>query len=433
MCRPPRDQAVQSAAVRLATRLAIATCLLAGMAAPAAMPASANAAPCLLIFTCPDPAPAPAPPPPPAPLPLPPPPLPGPVTGPPVLPPPGNPECKPKARSGGFPASGAFIGVGDAPVAANPRYRRCTLATMVASGVRMVRVVFAWFSTETARGRVDLRFYDGYVEQLARYRIRVLPVLYTSPRFYSAAPRASYPERVQPRGNREFARFSRLMAQRYGPRGSFWRSHPTVPRLPLRSWQVWNEPNVRFFWAPRPSAAQYVRMLAAVSRAIRAVDRRAEIVTGGLPESRYGTPVTRYVNAIYRAGGARWFDTLAIHPYSRTAAQAVRAVERARRLMNRRGDRRGRIWVTEFGWASGGPRHPFRAGERGQARKIEWTMRTLWRRRTRLRLRGVIQVMWGDLPRYRSDYWGLHVGLYSRDGRAKRAAGAFARTARRLR
>jgi hypothetical protein len=163
------------------------------------------------------------------------------------------------------------------------------------------------------------------------------------------------------------------------------------------------------------------------------VDRRAEIVTAGLPESQFGTPTARYLTALYRAGGARWFDTVALHPYSHTAVGTVSAVERIRRLMNRNRDRRGRIWVTEFGWASSGPRHRFRAGERGQAANIRGTLRMLWRRRARLRLRGVVHVMWGDLPLTRSDYWGLHVGLYGLDAKPKAAAGAFRDTARSLR
>jgi hypothetical protein len=303
---------------------------------------------------------------------------------------------------------------------------------MAAAGVRIARAYFSWAATEAKPGRFDFRFYDEYVEQLARYRIRVLPMLYGTPPFYSSAPRSRYPERVQPRRNREFARFARLLALRYGPGGSFWHAHRDVRSLPIRSWQVWNEPSISFFWAPQPDARQYVRMLAAVSNAIKRVDRRAEIVAAGLSDSQFGIPAARYLEGVYRAGGARWFDTVALHVYARSVGGSVRAVETARRLMNRHGDRRAKIWVTEFGWATGGPRHRFRVSPRVQAAKIRATLKILWHRRLRLRLRGAIYVMWRDPPRYRSDYWGLHLGLYRRDGEPKPAAGVYRRTARAL-
>lgn len=304
---------------------------------------------------------------------------------------------------------------------------------MVASGVAIVRSSFLWSQIERAPGQFDFSFYDRYVEQLARYRIRVLPVLFGSPRHYSSAPSSRYPDRAQPRRQRQFARFAREVVRRWGPGGNFWRRNRGIPRMPIRSWQIWNEPNTSFYWSPRPSARRYAQMLAGASRAIKRVDRRAQIVLGGMPESRFGMPVARYLQQLYRMGARRWFDSVAVHPYAPTAAGGVAIVERTRALMNRNRDRRARIWVTEYGWSSAGPRHRFRAGERGQASRVSRTLSLLWRRRGRLRLRGAIYAFWSDPPPYRSDFWGLHVGLYRRDGTPKPAAAAFRRAALALR
>ncbi len=78
------------------------------------------------------------------------------------------------------------------------------------------------------------------------------------------------------------------LARRYGPGGSFWTAHPELAPSPIRSWQVWNEPNIQAFWATGPDPAAYVRMLDAVGAAIRAVDPGAEIVAGGLPYAGNG-------------------------------------------------------------------------------------------------------------------------------------------------
>jgi hypothetical protein len=303
---------------------------------------------------------------------------------------------------------------------------------MAASGVRIVRAVFSWPQIEHNRGSFDFSFYDRYVGQLARYHLRILPIMNGSPPAYSAAPKARNPDRAQPKRNGPFARFARAVARRYGTRGSFWREHPALPRMPIRSWQIWNEPNLSFFWAPRPSPSQYARLLRAAAQTIKRVDRDAEIVLGGLPESQFGVPVERYLRGLYQAGGGRWFDTMALHIYARDSGGALRVVERVRRVMDRLGDRRAGIWVTEFGWPSGGPRHRFRVGERGQAVRIRRTLQGLWRKRRRLRVRGAVYVAWRDLQPYRSDYWGLHVGLYRADGKPKRAARVFSMTARGL-
>jgi len=207
--------------------------------------------------------------------------------------------------------------------------------------------------------------------------------------------------------------------------------------MAIRAWQIWNEPNLRAYWPRGPNPRSYTRLLRAARKGIKRADRGAEIVTAGLPNSRLATiSYSRFISRMYRSGGRRAFDTLAIHPYAPTAGGAVRLVRRVRRLMNRHGDRRGRLWVTEIGWATGGPPSRFRTSRRGQARRIGAALRSLYRARKRLRLRGVIYYNWHDLKPYPplyQDFFGLHTGLLdSRDG-AKPSLGSFGRAARRMR
>ena len=104
--------------------------------------------------------------------------------------------------------------------------------------------------------------------------------------------------------------------------------------------------------------------------------------------------------------------------------------------MNRHGDRRARIWLTELGWGDSGPRHRFVVGARGQAKRIGRSFRYLRRSRGRLRLRGVVYYSWRDghpyPPRYK-DMWGLHTGLLRVDGSPKPAYRAFRRAVEGLR
>lgn len=118
----------------------------------------------------------------------------------------------------------------------------------------------------------------------------------------------------------------------------------------------------------------------------------------------------------------------------------MRACERllrgVRRIMDRRRDRRARIWITELGWCDKGPRHRFCVGARKQRSLIRSSLALIRKERRRLRLRGFVYYSWIDgrpyAPAYR-DLWGLHTGLLRLDGRAKPAFTTFAREARRFR
>ena len=317
---------------------------------------------------------------------------------------------------------------------AGPIYRNCELNRQAVAGVGMIRQTFDWSAIELSPGRYDFTYYDAFVGAAALHGIGVLPVLFNPPKFRArrVARRGVYP----PKRLRDLGDFGALLVRRYGPRGSFWSTNPGIPKKAIRAWQIWNEPNIKVYWPPRPNAKQYVKLLRAARRGIRRADRRAEILTAGLPNSNIGVPLKKYVNALYKAGGKKYFETLAINPYHRKAKGVVRLVGQIRKQMNRRGDRKGRIWVTELGWSTGGTAKKFRTSEKGQASRVRSTFRSLYRKRKRLKLRGAVYYNWRDLPPYPplyQDFFGLHVGLHRIDGSPKPAATALAVTASRIR
>ena len=328
-----------------------------------------------------------------------------------------------------------FIGiVSEDAFAGDSDYRAQQMRAQAGLGIGLVRQVLYWGEIERARGQYDFSYYDGYVEALARHRMRLMPILGDPPAFRQSIPRRGRRRGVYPpRRYADMGAFAALLVRRYGPRGSFWSEHPDVPKVPIRSWQVWNEPNLPVYWASGPNPAQYTALLKVTSRAIRAEDPGAEIVSAGLPNSRLGIPFSKFLAGMYRAGARAAFSTLAIHPYARTHDGVVAAVAAARRMMNRQRHSRGSIWVTEVGWATDGPRSSFRVGERGQATRIRGTLLGLARERRRLRLRGVVYYAWKDsrVPEDR-DYFGLHTGLIRRNGRRKLGYAAFRDAAAQL-
>ena len=318
-----------------------------------------------------------------------------------------------------------FIGiVAEDALAALPRDRRRILRRLRATGVRLIRQTFDWSLVERSPGRYELAALDAYVSAAAAARIEVLPIIFNPPPFRSSAPRrgagrATYP----PERPASLGRFAATLARRYGPQGSLWRARPRVPRVPIRAWQVWNEPNLPIYWGGDPDPPAYARLLAAAGRALKAVDPHAEVVSAGLAESRLGMPFEPFVRELYEAGAADSFDTFALHPYAADTDAAVRAVERTRDEL----DDAAPIWVTELGWASGGPGSPFTVGERGQAARIRSVFSELVDQRRDLGVRGVVYFNWRDAPPYPGgqDFFGLHTGLLRRNGSPKPALHAF--------
>ena len=270
----------------------------------------------------------------------------------------------------------------------------------------------------------------------AAHGIRILPVLFNPPAFHKPTRgRAACP----PRKLATFARFAKAVARRYGRRGTLWKQRRRLRKNAITAYQIWNEPNLRIYWCDRrPNARSYVAMLRKVGRAIRSVDRRAHILTAGIPPSKLksATPIESYIRQMYRAGARHHFDSLAINSYATDQRQLRGLLRSMRGLMNRHGDRRGRIWITEIGWGDLGPKHRLIVGKAGQARRIAQALSLVRKQRGRLGLSGVVYYSWRDAPPYPplyKDLWGLHTGLLDINGGFKPAFHAFKNGVARLR
>ena len=350
---------------------------------------------------------------------------------PPQPPPPPDDACAVKRSSG----KGTFVGiVAEQIYGTESNYRGCALSALARAHVRIIRQPLRWAEIERKKGTYVFDWWDRYVTAAARHRIKLLPILFEPPSFRSAKGRVRgiYP----PRRFSEMAKFAARVTRRYGPRGRFWKENPGVPEVPIRTWQIWNEPNLVFYWPPKPNAREYTRLLATVGRAIKRVDPGAEIVTAGMPQSklRGAVPQRAFLRALYRAGAAKHFDTLAIHSYTESHQDLVSQLKGVRAEMRRHRDR-ARIWITEIGWATGGPDKKYTPGIAGQKRRIDRTFRMARAKRRALGLRGIVYYMWQDAEPYPGfkDFWGLHTGLVHIDGRAKPGLKPFRAHARKLR
>jgi hypothetical protein len=331
--------------------------------------------------------------------------------------------------AGAAPVPRDFIGISSEDVfAGNAAYREQNLQAQSSIGIGLIRQNFDWAAIETAPGQYDLRYHDEFVAAAASKGITVLPILFHAPEFHLSrhAGRAACP----PRDNASLAAFAQALVRRYGPNGTLWAERPDVPRVPIRSWQIWNEPNLPIYWCNKPNAKKYVAMLRTVGTAIKQADRGAQVVTAGLPDSmlKGAVRLMPFVGQMYRAKAAKYFDSLAVNSYAKDHRDLGRMLGTVRRWMNANHDRRGQIWITEIGWGDRGPKHRYIVGAQGQATRIGNALTLIRKKQRALRLRGVVYFSWRDgapyAPKF-NDMWGLHTGLLDINGQPKPAYAAF--------
>ena len=294
------------------------------------------------------------------------------------------------------------------------------VAMMGRGGVGSMRVLFIG---DLGNKHHNTRWatYDAFMVAAARERIDVLPTLLGSSHGRPHRP-------LTPAGMRKWTEFVGDVAERYGRGGTFWRDHGDLEPMPLTAFQVWNEPNIPAYWSPATDVAGYVRLVRLTRERLREVDPNATTVLAGLPDSRLGVPSLDYLRAIYAQPGAKSvFDVVALHPYARYSDGVMRALNRARSLMNRRGDRSTPIWITELGWSTGGGRSQFRTTRAGQSARIHYTLTALLAARERLRLGRVIWFGLQDRAYGLTEkpWWGPRVGLFDVDGKPKPGWGTF--------
>jgi hypothetical protein len=304
--------------------------------------------------------------------------------------------------------------------------RRESMDLQAKVGVGTLRIPFDWSAFERAPGEWDFSTYDPVVADAASRGMRILPILFDPPAFRSSRGTSTARGMFPPSDPAAMGDFAAQLVRRYGPKGSLWSERPELRRVPIHSWQVWNEPNIPPWWPGRADPEGYTRLLEAVARAIRAADPSAEVVAAGLPNSNQGPSVKTYLTRMYAAGAAQWFDTLAIHPYGSDFYDVMGQIHEMRAIATQNGDD-SPIWISELGWPTDGPRGYDFFSEEEQARLVTQTARAFAANRTSIGLRGFTYFYWRESAPDPADtsesIWG-HVGLIAPD-RPKPAFYAF--------
>ena len=281
------------------------------------------------------------------------------------------------------------------------------LRRMRAIGLNSVRIEANWRSTQTrgpGASNLDWNLLDREVSLAGAARMTIDLVIDGCPP-WAAIPHAGARLWPQPKSAGQYAAFAAAVANRYKSKG-------------VNRFEIWNEPNDSKFFQPVANAVAYTKMLIAAYNAIKKVDNSAFVISGGLAPvlSNHGSySAIAFLKAMYAHGAKGHFDAVGDHSYSFPAlpntyrpwsawTQMSRTKPSIRSIMTAHGDAGKRIWITEYGAPSQGPKG---VGQKAQAAEMAQAIidakRTSW-------IGAIYLYTWQDLGTNRhgnADWFGL--------------------------
>jgi hypothetical protein len=159
-----------------------------------------------------------------------------------------------------------------------------------------------------------------------------------------------------------------------------------VPKRPIREWQIWNEPNFKYFVA-KPNPAEYGQLVKISYNALHVADPGAKVVLAGMFAQPFGARNLRtgkhkslnwyasdFLNVMYKSnpGIKSKFQAVALHPYTTYAKNLPLVIGELRRTLAANHDPAKALEITEMGWSSGNKasNNSFAKGPAGQAREL---------------------------------------------------------------
>ncbi|HXQ89319.1 MAG TPA: hypothetical protein VN733_06725 [Solirubrobacterales bacterium] len=292
-----------------------------------------------------------------------------------------------------------------------------------AGGVESMRVPLAWAGVQPSQeSSLDWSGFDNQVEEAAKAGIKVLPFITGAPEWAVPAKKVPgagglvAPARLPVSGAARtgWVNFLTSAVARYGPTGSFWSEHPGVPKRPIRNWQVWNEPNFKYFIA-KPNPGEYGKLVKLSYTALKAADPGAQVILAGLFSRPKGARDARtgkhkslnwyasdFVDRMYRLtpGLKTRYNGAALHPYTIKASELPGVAEEFRKVLAAHGDAGKGLWITELGWSAGpaSSGNLFAKGPAGQARELRISFTTLRSKQVKWKLKSVYWFSVDDAP-----------------------------------
>jgi hypothetical protein len=275
------------------------------------------------------------------------------------------------------------------------------LNNMQAARVRTDRFLLNWEWVQPTAGPPSWAATDRLIGRLAVHGIRALPSVWGNPDWVSGGD--ARPPLDSSASVTAWQNLLKALAARYGSGGSYWTTRyrqqygTSATPLPVQSWQVWNEPNLKKFYVPYPAPKQYARLVKISHGAIRSRDPHAQIVLAGMPG--YGdVKAWDFLKEFYSVAGIKnYFDAVALHPYATDLAHVRLEIQNVRGVMTNHADGSTPLWITELAWGSAPPdRFGINKGPTGQANMLRDSYRMILQNRTAWNVQRLFWYLWRD-------------------------------------
>ncbi len=221
-------------------------------------------------------------------------------------------------------------------------------------GAQWIVEYFPWAYIEPVSGQFSWEHSDLVIKHARSQGLHVIARLGTVPAW--ARPDAEDLETT----------LTYLDQEHYGDFANFVAAFLDRYRHDVQTIIIWNEPNLSFEWGYRPvDPGGYTDLLKTVYPVAHKVNPDVIVLAGALAptleplDSPAGLDDLIYLQSMYAAGAAPYFDALAAHAYglafppdfppSETTIN-FRRVELLREIMNQYGDENKQIYITEAGW-----------------------------------------------------------------------------------
>jgi hypothetical protein len=275
------------------------------------------------------------------------------------------------------------------------------LEGMANAGIRTERHLLNWSTVQPSQGSFDWDVTDRFIGRLASRGIRAVPFLWGNPGWVTGS--SATPPLDSDAAKAAWQNFLRAVVNRYGRGGNYWTGAyiqqfgADATRLPIQSYQIWNEPNLPKFFAPNPSPTRYAQLLRLSHGAITGEDPQARIVLAGMvgyTELKAWT----FLNKLYQEPGIKGrFDAAALHPYGSNLTKVREAIQNFRGVMRYHDDRATPLWISEIGWGSAPPdRFGINKGLEGQKTMLRGAFRLILEKRSAWNVQRLFWFFWRD-------------------------------------
>ena len=207
-----------------------------------------------------------------------------------------------------------------------------------------MRISFGWDAIESTEGTYDWLFWDEYVRMAVDdYGITLLPYICYVPMWSSTGAEKDtlYYWNYPPKDNKPWGEFVKALVNRYKDR--------------IRTWEIWNEPDIWIYW--QGSREQFVEFMKVASDAVREADPTAKVVFPGIAYD------PEFIKDLFENWGmSKYFDVVNMHNYYETwhhspIEQIVNYVNDVYDVVKTYGNNQP-LWMAEVGYST------FRKGAR---------------------------------------------------------------------